>query len=72
MSYLQGLFTEVYFKDIVERYEIELLTCRRTDGRLMPVNGSLTNAIPHTVRQVKVSGTTISNYLNYLMSLLVL
>lgn len=73
MSYLQGLFTEVYFKDIVERYEIELpdVLEELTDDLCSSI-GSLTNAskIANTlqsVKGVKVSGTTISNYLNYLI-----
>ena len=73
MSYLQGLFTEVYFKDIVERYEIELpdVLEELTDDLCSSI-GSLTNAskIANTlqsVKGIKVSGTTISNYLNYLI-----
>lgn len=73
MSYLQGLFTEVYFKDIVERYEIELpdVLEELTDDLCSSI-GSLTNASKITntlqsVKSIKVSSTTISNYLNYLM-----
>lgn len=73
MSYLQGLFTEVYFKDIVERYEIELpdVLEELTDDLCSSI-GSLTNASKITntlqsVKGIKVSSTTISNYLNYLM-----
>ena len=73
MSYLQGLFTEVYFKDIVERYEIELpdVLEELTDDLCSSI-GSLTNAskISNTlqsVKSIKVSSTTISNYLNYLI-----
>ena len=73
MSYLQGLFSEVYFKDIVERYEIELpdVLEELTDDLCSSI-GSLTNAskIANTlqsVKGIKVSGTTISNYLNYLI-----
>ena len=73
MSYLQGLFTEVYFKDIVERYEIELpdVLEELTDDLCSSI-GSLTNAnkITNTlqsVKGIKVSSTTISNYLNYLI-----
>lgn len=72
MSYLQGLFTEVYFKDIVERYEIELTDVLEelTDDLCSSI-GSLTNASKITntlqsVKNIKVSSTTISNYLNYL------
>ncbi len=73
MSYLQSLFTEVYFKDIVERYEIELpdVLEELTDDLCSSI-GSLTNAnkIMNTlqsVKGIKVSCTTISNYLNYLI-----
>lgn len=73
MSYLQGLFTEVYFKDIVERYEIELpdVLEELTDDLCSSI-GSLTNASKitntlQTVKSIKVSSTTISNYLNYLI-----
>lgn len=73
MSYLQGLFTEVYFKDIVERYEIELpdVLEELTDDLCSSI-GSLTNASKitntlQTVKSIKVSSTTISSYLNYLI-----
>ena len=73
MRYLQTLFTEVYFKDIVERYDIELpdVLSELTDDLCSSV-GSLTNASKiantlQTVKNMKVSSTTISNYLNYLM-----
>ena len=73
MNYLQGLFTEVYFKDIVERYEIELpdVLEELTDDLCSSI-GSLTNAskIANTlqsVKNIKVSSTTIANYLNYLI-----
>ncbi len=73
MSYLRALFTEVYFKDIVERYDIELpdVLSELTDDLCSSV-GSLTNANKisntlQTVKNIKVSSTTISNYLNYLM-----
>ncbi|MBQ8232028.1 MAG: ATP-binding protein [Lachnospiraceae bacterium] len=73
MSYLQNLFTEVYFKDIVERYEIELPDVLEglTDDLCSSI-GSLTNASKITntlqsVKSLKVSSTTISNYLNYLI-----
>ena len=72
MNYLKSLFSEVYFKDIVERYDIELpdVLEELTDDLCSSV-GSLTNAnkIKNTLRSVKnisVSGTTIANYLNYL------
>ena len=73
MKYLQTLFTEVYFKDIMERYDIELpdVLSELTDDLCSSV-GSLTNASKiantlQTVKNMKVSSTTISNYLNYLM-----
>ncbi len=73
LNYLRSLFSEVYFKDIVERYDIELPEVLEefTDNLCSSV-GSLTNAskISNTlksVKNVKVSSTTISNYLNYLM-----
>ena len=72
MNYLKSLFSEVYFKDIIERYEIELpdVLEELTDSLCSSV-GSLTNAnkIKNTLQSVKniqVSGTTIANYLNYL------
>lgn len=72
LGYLQNLFTEVYFKDIVERYDIELpdVLSELTDDLCSSV-GSLTNASKiantlQTVKGVKVSGTTVANYLNYL------
>lgn len=72
MSYLKSLFTEVYFRDIIERYDIELpdVLEELTDDLCSSV-GSLTNAnkIKNTLQSVKnirVSNTTIANYLNYL------
>lgn len=73
MNYLRSLFTEVYFKDIVERYDIALpdVLEELTDD-LCSAIGSLTNASKiantlQTVKNVKVSSTTISSYLNYLI-----
>ena len=73
MNYLHTLFTEVYFKDLVERYDIELpdVLSELTDDLCSSV-GSLTNASKisntlQTVKNIKVSGTTVSNYLNYLI-----
>lgn len=73
LNYLQSLFTEVYFKDIIERYEIELpdVLEELTDDLCSSV-GSLTNANKiaktlQSVKNVKVSSTTIANYLNYLI-----
>ena len=72
MRYLQSLFTEVYFKDIVERYDIELpdVLEELTDDLCSSI-GSLTNASKiantlQTVKGIRVSSTTVSNYLNYL------
>ncbi len=73
LNYLRSLFSEVYFKDIVERYDIELpeVLEELTDDLCSSV-GSLTNAskIANTlqsVKNIKVSSTTIANYLNYLI-----
>lgn len=73
INYLRGLFTEVYFKDIVERYDITLSDVLEelTDDLCSSV-GSLTNAskIANTlqsVKNIKVSSTTIASYLNYLI-----
>lgn len=73
MRYLQNLFTEVYFKDIEERYDIEMsdVLSELTDDLCSSV-GSLTNASKiaktlQSVKNIKVSSATISNYLNYLI-----
>lgn len=73
VNYLRRLFTEVYFKDIVERYDIALpdVLEELTDDLCSSV-GSLTNASKiantlQTVKNVKVSSTTVSSYLNYLI-----
>lgn len=73
INYLQNLFSEVYFKDITERYDIELpdVLSELTDDLCSSV-GSLTNAskIANTlqsVKNIKVTSTTVSNYLNYLI-----
>lgn len=73
LSYLKALFTEVYFKDITERYDISLsdILSELTDNLCSSI-GSLTNAskISNTlqsVKNIKVSSTTISNYLDYLV-----
>lgn len=73
MRYLQNLFTEVYFKDIEERYDIEVpgVLSELTDDLCSSV-GSLTNASKiaktlQSVKSIKVSSTTISRYLNYLI-----
>ncbi len=68
-KYLSTLFTEVYFKDIVERYKIEMedVLGEITDDLCSSV-GSLTNAAKiantlQTVKNIKVAGPTISKYL---------
>lgn len=73
MTYLQNLFTEVYFRDIVERYDIELpdVLGELTDDLCSSI-GSLTNVnkIKNTLQSVKnlqVSNTTVANYLDYLI-----
>ena len=70
MSYLQTLFTEVYFKDIMERYDIGLpdVLAELTDALCSSV-GSLTNVNKikntlQTVKNIQVSNTTLSNYLS--------
>lgn len=70
--YLSSLFEEVYFKDIIERYRIELpdVLEELTDDLCSSV-GSLTNATKiantlHTVKGIQVDSGTITNYLTYL------
>ncbi len=72
IAYLQNLFTEVYFKDIVERYDIELIDVLEelTDDLCSSI-GSLTNAAKisktlKSVKNIKVSSNTIASYLGYL------
>ena len=72
MKYLTDLFRETYFKDIEERYTIELPEVMQmlTDDLCSSV-GSLVNSskIANTlqsVRNVKVSSETISKYIDYL------
>lgn len=70
--YLSSLFEEVYFKDIIERYQIafpEVLS-ELTDDLCSSV-GSLTNATKivntlRTVKGIKVDSGTIASYLTYL------
>ena len=71
-KYLTDLFNEVYFKDISERYGIELPEVMQllTDNLCSSI-GSLVNAnkIANTlqsVKNVKVTSQTIANYLEYL------
>ena len=71
-QYLKTLFDEVYFKDIGERYAIELndVLEELTDDLCSSV-GSLMNAAKiartlQSVKQVKASSGTIAKYLDYL------
>lgn len=71
-AYLNSLFSEVYFKDIFERYDITLPDVLEglTDDLCSSI-GSLTNAnkISNTLKSlnnISVSSSTVSNYLNYL------
>ncbi len=71
-SYLQNLFSSVYFKDIKERYKIRLddVLVDLTDDLCSSI-GSLTNAkkIADTlksVRKANVSSETIASYLQHL------
>lgn len=72
-AYLKSLFTETYFKDIAERYEIELpeVLEELTDDLCSSV-GSLTNASKiektlNSVKGIKVSSMTIAKYLDYIV-----
>lgn len=72
MKYLTDLFKETYFKDIEERYTIELPEVMKmlTDDLCSSV-GSLVNSNKiantlQTVRKTKVNSETISKYLEYL------
>lgn len=71
-KYLSDLFTEVYFKDIIERYKIEMpdVLGELTDNLCSSI-GSLTNATKiantlQTVKNIKVASLTISKYLEFL------
>ncbi len=73
VDYLKSLFTEVYFKDIIERYNIELpdVLSELTDD-LCSSMGSLTNASKianalNLIKKIKISSVTISNYLEYII-----
>ena len=73
VDYLKGLFTEVYFKDIIERYNIELpdVLNELTDDLCSSI-GSLTNASKiantlNSIKKIKISSVTVSNYLEYLI-----
>ncbi len=72
VTYLKALFYEVYFKDIAERYDIELPdVLEELADDLCSSVGSLTNSskIARTLNSVKgisVAANTITSYLNYL------
>ena len=73
VDYLKSLFTEVYFKDIIERYNIELpdVLNELTDDLCSSI-GSLTNATKiantlNSIKKIKISSVTVSNYLEYLI-----
>ena len=73
VNYLKNLFSEVYFKDIIKKYSIELpeVLNELTDDLCSSI-GSLTNAnkIANTlnsIKNTKVSSKTIASYLDYLM-----
>lgn len=72
MNYLRGLFAETYFKDIIERYDIELTEVLEnlTDDLCSSV-GSLTNSTKladtlTSVKRIPVSSNTVSKYINHL------
>lgn len=71
-AYLNDLFEEVYFRDILERYEIELpsVLSELVDDLCSSV-GSLTNATKiantlKTVKRIEVDNETIAAYLGHL------
>ena len=73
VNYLKSLFSEVYFKDIIERYDIELpdALSELTDDLCSSI-GSLTNANKisktlNSIKNIKISSNTIANYLEHLM-----
>ena len=73
MNYLKALFSETYFKDIEERYDIALPdVLEELTSDLCSSVGSLTNASKlentlKTVRNIRVSGSTVAKYLDYLV-----
>ena len=73
VNYLKSLFSEVYFKDIIERYDIELpdVLSELTDDLCSSI-GFLTNANKisktlNSIKNIKISSNTIANYLEHLM-----
>lgn len=71
-EYLENLFEEIYFKDIEERYEIELPSVLRDLTTVLCSSvGSLTNASKtsrsvFSLKNTKVSPETVSLYMSYL------
>lgn len=72
MNYLATLFSEIYFKDIEERYSIRYpdVLEELTDDLCSSV-GSLTNSTKiskalKSVKNISVSSTTVSQYLSFL------
>ncbi len=72
VGYLQNLSTEIYFKDIIERYKITLpYVLEQITDELCSSIGSLTNANRlanslSSARGTKVNSNTVSSYLGYL------
>ena len=73
IEYLKNLFIEVYFKDILERYNIDFpdILSEITDDLCSSI-GSLTNTNKiaktlNSIKNIKVSNATISTYLDYLI-----
>ena len=70
--YLQNLFTEIYFKDIIERYKITLPdVLEQITDELSSSIGSQTNAnrlanALSSARRTNVNSNTVSSYLGYL------
>ena len=71
-EYLAGLFEEIYFKDIVERYDVATPgILRELASALCSSIGSLTNASKisksiKTAKNISIDPETIGKYLNYL------
>ena len=71
-EYLAGLFEEIYFKDIEERYEVATPgILRELASALSSSVGSLTNASKisksiKTAKNISIDPETIGKYLNYL------
>ena len=73
INYLKDLFSETYFKDISERYNIEMPdVLEELTNDICSSVGSLTNASKientlKTVKNIKVSSSSVSKYLDYLV-----